>query len=133
MSFVDWLRKQTRRRDAVGDLARDTRADPGWPPPGKPSRSRYRGHLVQQGAEGDVRFVWKDEVFKQFPLKLDTPPQEEFFTKILDVVGRRAKEAKRVEVAFESIAPAQEQFWSMDTADELKVPIGLISRSKTPK
>ena len=50
MSFVDWLRKQTRRRDVIGDLARDTRADPAWPPPGKPSRSRYRDHLVRQGA-----------------------------------------------------------------------------------
>lgn len=50
MSFVDWLRKQTRRRDVIGDLARDTRADPHWPPPGKPSRSRYRGYLAQQDA-----------------------------------------------------------------------------------
>ena len=50
MTFTDWLRRQTRRRDAVGDLARDTRADRHWPPPGKPSRSRYRGYLVQQGA-----------------------------------------------------------------------------------
>ncbi|MFA5883287.1 MAG: hypothetical protein WDA60_05515 [Acidimicrobiia bacterium] len=50
MTFTDWLRKQTRRRDAVGDLARDTRADLHWPPPGKPSRSRYRGYLVQLGA-----------------------------------------------------------------------------------
>jgi len=50
VSFVDWLRKQRRRRDAIGDLARDTRADPDWPPPGKPGRSRYRGYLVQRGA-----------------------------------------------------------------------------------
>jgi hypothetical protein len=50
VTFVDWLRKQRRRRDAIGDLARDTRADDHWPPPGKPSRSRYRGYLVQQGA-----------------------------------------------------------------------------------
>ncbi len=50
MEFADWLRKQTRRRDAIGDLARDTRRDVDWPPPGKPSRSRYRGYLVCQGA-----------------------------------------------------------------------------------
>lgn len=50
MSFVEWLRKQTRRRDPVGDLARDARADHSWPPQGKPSRSRYHGYLVRQGA-----------------------------------------------------------------------------------
>ena len=50
MTFVEWLARQTRRRDAVGDLARDTRSDPGWPPPGKPTRSRLRAHLEQQGA-----------------------------------------------------------------------------------
>jgi len=54
MSFVDWLRKQTRRRDAIGDFARDTRADLQWPPPGKPSRARYRGYLEAQGAVPDV-------------------------------------------------------------------------------
>ena len=48
--FVDWLRGQVRRRDVIGDLARDTRADPTWPPRGKPSRVRYREHLAQQGA-----------------------------------------------------------------------------------
>lgn len=50
MEFTEWLRKQTRRRDVIGDLARDTRADPAWPPPGKPSRARYRGYLEAQGA-----------------------------------------------------------------------------------
>jgi hypothetical protein len=50
VEFTDWLRKQTRRRDVIGDFARDTRADDGWPPPGKPSRARYRTYLEAQGA-----------------------------------------------------------------------------------
>jgi len=54
VEFTDWLRKQTRRRDAIGDLARDTRRDDAWPPPGKPSRLRYRGYLEQQGAHAEV-------------------------------------------------------------------------------
>lgn len=54
MEFTDWLRKQTRRRDVIGELARDTRADHSWPPPGKPSRSRYRAYLTRQGAIRDV-------------------------------------------------------------------------------
>ncbi len=43
--FVDWLAGQTRRRDAIGDLARDTRRDVTWPPAGKVSRAKLREHL----------------------------------------------------------------------------------------
>jgi hypothetical protein len=50
VTFVEWLARQTRRRDAVGDLARDARRDPTWPPPGKVSRARLRAHLEQQDA-----------------------------------------------------------------------------------
>jgi YozE SAM-like fold len=48
--FVEWLAGQSNRRDAVGDLARDTRADPDWPPVGKPSRSRLHNYLESCGA-----------------------------------------------------------------------------------
>ncbi len=49
-SFLEWLADQSNRRDAIGDLARDTRADPDWPPVGKPSRSRLRSYLEAHGA-----------------------------------------------------------------------------------
>jgi hypothetical protein len=50
MTFVEWLANQTRRRDVIGDLARDTRRDGDWPPPGKVSRSKLRAHLEARGA-----------------------------------------------------------------------------------
>jgi len=50
MTFVEWLARQTWRRDAVGDLARDTRADDGWPPSGKVSRAKLRGYLESHDA-----------------------------------------------------------------------------------
>ena len=49
-SFVDWLTNQAKRRDLVGDLARDARLDAGWPPPGKVSRARLRNYLAERGA-----------------------------------------------------------------------------------
>jgi len=70
------------------------------------------------------RFVWRDEVFRQFPLVVDPPPTEEVLTKILNEVGKRAKESKRVELAFETIAPKLEEFWTLSTQDELRVAIG---------
>jgi hypothetical protein len=77
-------------------------------------------HLVHKG-DG---FVWDDAVFKRFPLTIDAPPDEKKLTQLMDMVGRAAKEAKRVEVPFDSIAPANGQFWSMSSKDDLRVPIG---------
>ncbi|HEX3358576.1 MAG TPA: hypothetical protein VHS31_16495, partial [Tepidisphaeraceae bacterium] len=51
-------------------------------------------------AQEKGRFVWADEVFKQFPLALDGPAAEERLTEILTEVGQAAKAANRVEVSF---------------------------------
>ena len=70
------------------------------------------------------QFIWDDAVFKRFPLRLDPPPDEKTLTRLMDQVGKAAKVAKRVEVPFQSIAPADEQFWTMSTQHDLRVPIG---------
>ena len=57
MTFVEWLARQTRRRDAIGDFARDTRRDDDWPPSGKVSRSKLRAHLEARGAVPEVLAV----------------------------------------------------------------------------
>jgi hypothetical protein len=77
-------------------------------------------HLVWKDGE----FIWDDAVFKRFPLKVDAPPGEKTLTKLMDLVGKAAKEAKRVEVPFQSIAPPDDQFWSQTSASDLRVPIG---------
>ena len=69
-------------------------------------------------------FTWDDEVFKKFPLRVDAPPDEAVLTGLMDLVGRAAKEAKRVEVPFASIAPPRDQFWTMSSKSDLRVPIG---------
>lgn len=77
------------------------------------------------------KFIWKDEVFRRFPLVLDPPPPtEEFLTRILNEVGKQAKESKRVEVNFDIIAPKPEQFWSMSSAEELRVPVGRMGATR---
>ncbi|HEX8524361.1 MAG TPA: FtsK/SpoIIIE domain-containing protein [Tepidisphaeraceae bacterium] len=78
----------------------------------------------------DGKFIWQDDVFRQFPLRLDTPPGENSLTQILHVVGQHAKDAKRVEVAFESIAPTPEKMWSRSATDELTVPIGRMGATR---
>ncbi|MDB5294388.1 MAG: segregation ATPase, FtsK/SpoIIIE family, partial [Phycisphaerales bacterium] len=80
-------------------------------------------HSVTLDREGD-RFVWRDPVFQQFPLTVDPPPSELSLTSILDKVGKGAKEAARVEVPFETIAPPQPRFWTKDSGGDLDVPVG---------
>jgi hypothetical protein len=69
-------------------------------------------------------FVWRDQIFSRFPLKLDESPNDEALTKLLHRVGEKAREAKRVEVPFDSIAPKPAQFWSLKSAADLQVAVG---------
>ncbi len=77
-------------------------------------------HLVY--AEG--RYVWQDRVRRQFPLALDRPPDETTLTKIMHLVGKAGAQAARVEVPFEAVAPADRQIWSLDSREELRIPLG---------
>src|SRR5207244_2236838 len=63
----------------------------------------------------DERFEWRDEDFARFPLQLESVPAADFSTRILNVVGEKARLAKRVEVPFEFIAAGPEQTWSSDS------------------
>ncbi|MBP7936174.1 MAG: AAA family ATPase [Phycisphaerae bacterium] len=78
----------------------------------------------------DGRFVWDDKVFRRFPLRLDAPPSEDFLTRVLHVVGRYAKEFKRVEVPFEAITPAPDELWSRHSVGDLSVPIGRMGATR---
>jgi DNA segregation ATPase FtsK/SpoIIIE, S-DNA-T family len=58
------------------------------------------------------------------PLSLDDPPSPERFNEVVRAAGRAAKESMKVEVPFEQVAPAENQYWSGDSSKELVVPIG---------
>src|SRR5262249_14368688 len=63
-------------------------------------------------------------------LLLDSPPSPEFATQFLHQVGEASKDANRVEVPFEQITPSDGEFWSEETAEELRVPIGRSGATK---
>jgi len=83
-------------------------------------------NLVQAGST----FIWRDEIFRQFPLKIDPPAEEDDLTKIMHIVGKGAKSANRVQVSFDTIAPHDKEFWSMSTREELRVPIGRMGATR---
>jgi hypothetical protein len=107
-------------------IARDLRA----PVPAGSHVDEVVANSINLVQEAD-RFIWKDEVFEQFPLAVDSPPPEDALTRILTVVGHYAKDANRVEVPFDSIAPKPEQFWSGDCTGELRVPIGRMGATRS--
>jgi hypothetical protein len=78
----------------------------------------------------DGQFAWKDPDFGVYPLELDVPPPDELLTRLLHVVGAKAKEAGRVEVPFEIIAPPEDQFWTSDSSRGIDVPLGRVGANK---
>ena len=69
-------------------------------------------------------FRWDDQELAQFPLLIDALPDDATTTQIIREVGRRAKDAIRVEVPFASVGPPDDKIWSHDSRNELIVPIG---------
>ena len=80
-------------------------------------------HSVNLVREGE-RFVWRDPVFNRFPLSLDEAPTDEELSKILHIVGKGAREAKRVEVSFDVIAPKLPMFWTLKSDADVAVAVG---------
>jgi S-DNA-T family DNA segregation ATPase FtsK/SpoIIIE len=63
-------------------------------------------------------------------LLLDPPPPAEFATEFLHRVGAGSKDANRVEVPFEAVAPAAADIWKEETTNLLRVPIGRSGATK---
>lgn len=106
-------------------IARDTRQQL---PPGVTPEELGAGSVSLSYEK--QRFTWKDEVFRRFPLSLDAPASEEFLTRTLHLIGREARESKRVEVPFTAIAPVEAQTWSRQTARDIEVPIGRMGATR---
>ena len=58
-------------------------------------------------------------LFEPFP----EPPADQY-VRMVRAVGEASKDARRVEVSFNRIAPKQEAIWSHSTADGIDLPIG---------
>src|SRR5262249_36919321 len=74
--------------------------------------------------------TWADPGFRPYPLTLDALPPDDFCTRILQLVGAKAKEASRVEVPFEFITAPKEQWWHSDSRSGVSVPLGRAGATK---
>jgi DNA segregation ATPase FtsK/SpoIIIE, S-DNA-T family len=72
----------------------------------------------------DGAFPSKDPAFAPFPLALDRPPDADAIAKMVQRIGKASRDAVRVEVPFEYIAPKPEQVWKADAGRGFEVPVG---------
>lgn len=70
------------------------------------------------------RFVPKDPELAPFPPALDRPPEPSAIASIVQRVGKGSKEAARVEVPFEYIAPKADDYWTGSAAKGFDVAVG---------
>ncbi len=78
----------------------------------------------------DNRLNWREPNLGKYPLQLDAPPDPGVFSKLLHRVGAAARDANRVEVPFEFIAPKPDQFWTFSTAKTVDIPLGRAGATK---
>ncbi len=74
--------------------------------------------------------AWDDPDLSAFPLTLDPPPPADFATREIQRIGAAARQAKRVEVPFEFIAPPRESWWTWDSRAGIDVPLGKAGATK---
>lgn len=79
---------------------------------------------------GGQRLLWADPNFSEYPLTVEAPPPPNFVTQLMHVVGKKAKEASRVEVPFEFIAPAENEWWTGDSRGGIKIALGQAGATK---
>ena len=94
------------------------------------SPSDENGDAGIAATNASSHFVWKDDVFSQFPLAIDEAPSEQRMTEILTAVGQAAKDANRVEVSFATIAPDEQEFFTEHSDNDLHVAIGRMGATR---
>ncbi|QDU61447.1 FtsK-like domain-containing protein [Planctomycetes bacterium Pan216] len=75
-------------------------------------------------------FRWKRGELEHYPLTVEEPPSPELATQLMQRIGERSREASRVEVPFDFITPAEEDWWNGDCSRELSVAIGRSGATK---
>ncbi len=78
----------------------------------------------------DGRLGWRDEHFGRFPLALDSIPEPGYYSKLMHYMGEASKNANKVEVPFDWIAPKPEQVWTYDSGKIMEIPLGRAGATK---
>jgi S-DNA-T family DNA segregation ATPase FtsK/SpoIIIE len=88
-----------------------------------------RHNAVTLAWEGN-HLEWDDPDFGRHPLALDAPPPVDATNRLIQRAGSAARDAKRVEVSFEFIAPPANAYWSKDSRNGIDIPLGKAGATK---
>ena len=88
-----------------------------------PADLESTAHVVEWDGK---TFVWRDPDYSSAGLELDRPPETVSFERYVQGVWTEARRASRIVLPFTRIAPAVEERWQGTTAEEIRVPIGLL-------
>jgi DNA segregation ATPase FtsK/SpoIIIE-like protein len=83
----------------------------------------------EEGAAGG-RWVLDEGSIARLPFQPDAPPGDAFLQRLTRIVGRAAAGTARVEVPFSGVAPRPEARWTLDSAQNLRIPIGRSGASR---
>ena len=72
----------------------------------------------------DGRLVFDAEDLGDLPFRPDPGPPDDLLIEMAHRVGAAARDAGRVEVPFETIAPTDDEFWTRSTTDSVHVALG---------
>jgi S-DNA-T family DNA segregation ATPase FtsK/SpoIIIE len=89
-------------------------------------------HIVSKSVlrEAQTTLTIGEQALPGVTVTVDEPPNAELATALIHKVGRSSRDSNRVEVPFEHVAPHGPQWWSLDTGEELRVPIGRTGATK---
>jgi S-DNA-T family DNA segregation ATPase FtsK/SpoIIIE len=104
-------------------LDRDRPLPPGF------NMGDLREHSTRLSWE-DGRLAWDDPEFGRYPLAVDLLPPAEVTTRLIHRAGAAAKDAKRVEVPFDFIAPPREAWWTGDSRSGIDIALGKAGATK---
>lgn len=106
-------------------VATDTRQRP---PAWAPIAELESSSVVLSARDGKV--TWNDPDFGAFTLVPEEPPADPVVTSIAHAVGAKAKDAGRVQVPFDTVAPQPGKLWTRDSSGDLRIPLGKAGATK---
>lgn len=112
---LNWTRRSERSSRITDLLAADSAQQPVEP---AATEDQSPGYRVASG------------LLSRWPLTIDEPPPPEQFTALVRRIGDASKEARRVEVSFERIAPVADQLWTHSSRSGIDLPLGRAGATK---
>jgi DNA segregation ATPase FtsK/SpoIIIE, S-DNA-T family len=103
--------------------------DPTKPLPNNFELSDIQPHMTTYMWQDDS-FHSTEEILSPWPITIESPPEPQEFTSIVHMVGDASKDARKVEVSFNRIAPPKNEIWTHDSRDELEIPLGRAGATK---